>query len=97
MTLALASATMSAEKATTVYDVSMTCNNCEKRIKENIRFEKGVKDIVTDLKSKTVTVTYDNKKTDADAVGKSIEKLGYRVRVHNDVKKPDADKDATKK
>jgi len=37
----------------------MHCENCEKKIKGNLRFEKGIKSIVTDLKTKTVTIEYD--------------------------------------
>ena len=37
----------------------MHCNNCEKKIKSNLRFEKGVKVIETDLRTKTVTIKYD--------------------------------------
>lgn len=35
----------------------MHCMGCEKKIKENIRFEKGVKSITTNLKDKTVTIS----------------------------------------
>lgn len=41
----------------------MHCENCENKIKGNLRFEKGVKKIVTDIDSQTVTVTYDADKT----------------------------------
>lgn len=34
----------------------MHCANCEKKIKENIRFEKGIKSIKTNLQDKTVTI-----------------------------------------
>ena len=45
---------------TTVFTTSpqMHCENCENKIKGNLRFEKGVKKIVTDIDSQTVTVTY---------------------------------------
>ena len=44
---------------TTVFTTSpqMHCENCENKIKGNLRFEKGVKKIVTDIDSQTVTVT----------------------------------------
>ena len=44
-------------------DPQMHCESCEKRIKENIRFEKGIKKIVTDVEHQTVTITYDADKT----------------------------------
>ena len=36
----------------------MYCENCERKVKDNIRFEKGVKDISTDLKEKTATMYF---------------------------------------
>ena len=37
----------------------MECVNCENKVKKNIPFEKGVKKMETDLKTRTVTITYD--------------------------------------
>ncbi|MBR2200637.1 MAG: heavy-metal-associated domain-containing protein, partial [Bacteroidales bacterium] len=34
----------------------MHCENCENKIKNNIRFEKGVKSIETDIAAQTVTI-----------------------------------------
>lgn len=44
---------------TTVFTTSpqMHCENCENKIKGNLRFEKGVKKIVTDIDSQTVTLS----------------------------------------
>lgn len=66
-----------------VYDVSMTCENCKKRIEKNISFEKGVKDLKVDLPSKTVTIEFQENKTDTTKLRKAIEKLGYEVFVSN--------------
>ena len=41
----------------------MHCANCESKIKNNIRFEKGIKEIETNLADKTVTIKYDADKT----------------------------------
>ena len=41
----------------------MHCSGCEKKIKENIRFEKGIMSIKTNLDDKTVTIEYDADKT----------------------------------
>lgn len=47
-----------------VFKVSqMHCENCEKKVKNNMRFEKGVKELSTELKNKTVSITYDTEKT----------------------------------
>ena len=40
----------------------MHCENCEKKVKDNMRFEKGLKDISTVVKDRTVTITYDAEK-----------------------------------
>ena len=48
-----------------VFKVSqMHCENCEKKVKNNMRFEKGVKELSTELKNKTVSIAYDAEKTD---------------------------------
>lgn len=59
----------------------MTCENCENTIKKNIRFEKGVKNIKTDLESNTVTVTYDADKTNVGNLQKGFEKIDYTATV----------------
>ena len=47
-----------------VFKVSqMHCEKCEKKVKDNMRFEKGLKDISTEVKTKMVTITYDAEKT----------------------------------
>ena len=52
-----------------VFKVSqMHCENCEKKVKNNMRFEKGVKELSTELKNKTVSITYDAEKTDVKKV-----------------------------
>ena len=57
----------------------MHCANCEKKIKENIRFEKGVKSIKTDLKTKTVTIEYDADKTKVQDIIKGFKKIKYEA------------------
>ena len=57
----------------------MHCENCEKKIKTNIRFERGVKDIKTDLKEKTVTIQYDAEKTTVENIIKGFRKIKYEA------------------
>jgi periplasmic mercuric ion binding protein len=61
--------------------VSMSCMSCQQKIKDNLSFEKGVKDLQIDLASKTVDISFDPKKTTADKLKTTIEKLGFEVRV----------------
>ena len=58
----------------------MHCNNCEKKIKSNLRFEKGVKVIETDLRTKTVTIKYDADKTTVDNIIKGFKIIKYEAK-----------------
>lgn len=71
------------DKEKVTFDVSMTCENCQKKIEKNIAFEKGVTDMVVDLPNKTVTVEFRKDKTTVDNIQKALEKLGYEVKLHN--------------
>jgi copper chaperone CopZ len=62
----------------------MHCQNCEKKIKENIRFEPGVKKIVTSLEKQQVTITYNPAKTDVKKLTEAFAKIGYEVKVLSD-------------
>ncbi len=62
----------------------MHCEGCEKRIKDNIRFEKGVKKIETNVEQQTVTITYDADKTTVENLIKGFEKIKYVAREVND-------------
>ena len=57
----------------------MHCEGCENKIKGNLRFEKGVKNIITDLKTKTVTIEYDADKTNVQNLIKGFKKIKYEV------------------
>ena len=84
--LLIATLTMTMASAKDIKTVVLTtvpqmhCENCEKRIKENIRFEKGVKKIETDVEHQTVTITYDADKTTVEDIIKGFEKIKYTAR-----------------
>jgi len=61
--------------------VSMDCENCKAKIEKNIAFEKGVKSLEVDLKTKTVTIDYRTDKTNPQKLEKAIEKLGYTAEI----------------
>ena len=73
---------MAKDIKTAVFTTSpeMHCENCEKRIKGNLRFEKGIKSIVTDLKTKTVTIQYDAEKTNVQNIVKGFKKIKYEAK-----------------
>ena len=59
----------------------MHCQKCENKIKSNIRFVKGVKDIQTSVEKQQVSISYDaNKSTVAD-FEKAFQKIGYKITV----------------
>lgn len=62
----------------------MSCQNCENKIKKNLRFENGVKKIETNLKDQRVTVEYDAEKTNPEQIEAAFQKIGYKVEVINE-------------
>lgn len=67
----------------------MTCQNCEKKIKTNVRFVKGTKRIETSLKDQTITITYDADKAKPEDFVAAFAKIGREVKVVNTAdKKP---------
>lgn len=56
---------------------SMDCDKCVKKINANIAFEKGVKDLKTNLDDRTVYIKFDASKTNKENLKKALEKLGY--------------------
>lgn len=81
---------------TIVYTPSpvMTCQNCEKKIKSNVRFVKGTKRIETSLKEQTVTITYDADKAKPEDYVAAFAKIGREVTEVKSAEK--ADKKASK-
>lgn len=84
--------TVKNDKETVTFDVSMTCENCQKKIEKNIAFEKGVTDLKVDLENKTVKVEYKKGQTTVDQLQKAIKKLGYEVKIHKDEDKKEEKK-----
>lgn len=82
LAITLVSATLMAKDIKTVIVTTtpqMHCENCEKKIKDNLRFEKGIKKIKTSIKDQTVTLEYDADKTSSDNLIKSFSKFGYEA------------------
>lgn len=77
-----------------VFKVSqMHCENCEKKVKNNMRFEKGVKELSTELKDKTVSITYDAEKTDVKKLQAGFKKFNYEAEFVKETKQ-DGKKDS---
>ena len=79
-----------ADKQVVVLSVDLHCQACCDKIMKNIAFEKGVKDLVCDLPSKTVTVTFDANKTDIPTLLKPFEKINKPATVKEAPTKKDA-------
>lgn len=73
-------AVMAKDIRTAVFKVSqMVCENCEWKVKNNIRFEKGVREFSTDLDAKTVSITYDAEKTNVEKLKAGFRKFNYKA------------------
>lgn len=57
----------------------MHCDGCEKKIKGNLRFEKGIKSIETSIDQQRVVITYDADKTKPEAIINAFGKFGYKA------------------
>lgn len=58
----------------------MHCQNCEKKIKSNIRFVKGTKKISTSVKDQKVTIVYDGRKAKYNDYVEAFKKIGYEIK-----------------
>ena len=58
----------------------MHCQNCEKKIKSNIRFVKGTKKIITSVDEQKVTIVYDSKKANYNDFVAAFKKIGYELK-----------------
>jgi len=64
---------------TVVFNVEMDCQGCASKIKKNMPFEKGVKDLKVDFDNQKVTLTYKTKATTKENLKKALEKLDFKV------------------
>lgn len=59
----------------------MHCQKCAEKVNGNIAFEKGVLDLKTDVKTRTITIKYDASKTSVEKLAAALKKLGYASEV----------------
>ena len=59
------------------FHVHLHCNNCVKKVQDNIAFEKVVKDL--HVTTHSIQIKYDASKTSEAVLKAAIEKLGYKV------------------
>ena len=57
----------------------MHCMGCENKIKQNIRFVKGTKEIETSVPDQTVTIIYNGRKATFEDYSAAFKKIGYDI------------------
>lgn len=80
--LVLAAVSVSAKDIRTLVVTTspkMHCESCENNIKSHLRFEKGIKKIVTNIPDQTVTITYDADKNRPEDIIEAFGKFGYEA------------------
>ncbi|MBR3682293.1 MAG: cation transporter [Tidjanibacter sp.] len=78
------------KRATVTFATDLDCENCAKKVLDVIPFKKGVKDVVVDVPTKAVTVTYDPRKTTEANLVEALAKID--VHVQKDCKGADCGK-----
>ena len=68
-----------AKTETVVYSVNMDCEGCLNKIKKELTYTKGVKEMHLNLIGKIVAIKFDPSKTDKEKLMATIKKLGYTV------------------
>ena len=67
-----------ADKVTEVFTLDHQMSaRCEKKIKENLRFEKGISKIDVSLPDNTITITFNPEKTDTEKIIAGFKKIGF--------------------
>ena len=78
MMLAFGLTAIAADRVTEVFTLDHQMSQmCEKKIKSNLRFEKGISKIDVSLKENIITITFDPKKTDTDKIIEGFKKIGF--------------------
>ncbi len=65
------------KEETITIKTSAVCSMCKERIESAMAFEKGVKSVTLDVKTKILTITYKTSKTNPDKLKAAITKIGY--------------------
>jgi copper chaperone len=67
------------EVSVEIHTKGMTCTGCESTIKTKVKKIGGVKDVMADYKTNTVKATYDDGKTNVEAIKDAIVSAGYKI------------------
>ena len=77
MCLSMISFAASKDIRTVTFSTKLHCENCVKKVVENVSYLKGVKDLDVSLEKQEIKVSYDAAKTDVPTIVKEINRLGY--------------------
>lgn len=61
------------------FTTNLDCESCANKVLNVIPFKKGVKDVVVDVPTKVVEVTFDPRKTSAEKLEAELEKIDVKV------------------
>lgn len=62
---------------TVTLKANIHCKNCQKKVEENIGFEKGVVGLEVSVEKRQVTIKYDAMKTDVATLLAAMKKIGF--------------------
>ena len=81
MVVGVAVAAPKAEKkiATVVFTTDLDCHHCAQKVMNSIPYEKGIKDVLVDVPTKTVTVKFDAAKNSIEGLTKAFESIKVKV------------------
>ena len=65
--------------ATVVFTTDLDCHHCAQKVMNSIPYEKGIKDVVVDVPTKTVTVKFDVAKNSIEGLTKAFESIKVKV------------------
>jgi len=64
---------------TVVFNVNTHCQSCKAKIEHHMAFEKGVKSVIADIETQTVTLSFRTDKNTVEGLKKALESLDYKV------------------
>lgn len=67
------------EVKTVTFKTNLHCEQCVKKVVENISYVKGVKDLDVSLEKQEIAIKYDAAKTDVETLAREIKDLGYKA------------------
>lgn len=69
------------EIKTVTLKANIHCQNCAKKVQENIAFEKGVEDLKVSVEQRQVVIKYNAAKTDVETLKNAMKKIGFPATV----------------